>query len=132
MRSIRTAALAVLTSPLFLASSSPAAPATELSDAIRAVFATRGEVYQPQLAVEADGTVLVVWREGGGRASDLFIAHRGADGSFTAPTRVNHEPGSVGGLGLQHPQVLEQVPDFGQAPGCIPVFLREKPDHVLV
>ncbi len=60
----------------------------------------QGPVAQPQLIVEADGSVLLVWRREGDEGSDLFAAKRHEDGSFSEPTQINDVPGSVSGYDL--------------------------------
>lgn len=53
------------------------------------------EIFEPQLVVEADGTLLLIWREKVEAGFDLFSAHRTDDGAFSEPFRINDEPGSV-------------------------------------
>lgn len=59
-----------------------------------------GPVAQPQLILEEDGTLLVVWRGEGDEGSDLYIAERHSDGSFSPTTRVNDVAGTVSGYDL--------------------------------
>ena len=53
------------------------------------------EIFEPQLVLEADGTLLLIWRQKGADGFDLFSSHRSADGSFSEPERINDEPGTV-------------------------------------
>jgi hypothetical protein len=59
------------------------------------------EVYLPQFAGGADGTLYVVWSERGeGRGSNLFIARRGEDGVFEPQVQINDAPSTVSGGSL--------------------------------
>lgn len=97
-----TTALALLI-PLALAgcAAEPASPGEDAS-APAAVsqpidfggFAAR-EVFEPQLAIDTDGTLLMIWRQKGEEGDDLYCAHRTEGGALSAPVRINDEPGTV-------------------------------------
>jgi hypothetical protein len=72
----------------------PAAAAGWLAEPTPPVLASR-RVYQPQLAVAADGTLLLVWREKGEQGSDLYLSRLSAGGAASEPVRINDRPGSV-------------------------------------
>ncbi len=72
-----------------------------------AAFAER-EVFEPQLVSEYDdGTLLMVWRQKGESGFDLFAARHTGDGSFSEPTRINDEPGTV--YGYPHDEMRASV-----------------------
>ena len=57
-------------------------------------------VAQPQLAVEEDGTLLLVWRHPGEEGSDLYIARLSKGLEFSRPVRINDRPATVSGADL--------------------------------
>src|SRR5215218_7087888 len=51
---------------------------------------------QPQAAIDAKGTIHLVYYKGAPSGGDLFYVRRGtADAGFSTPLRVNSEPGSA-------------------------------------
>jgi hypothetical protein len=70
------------------------APPPEPAGVDIAGFASR-QVFEPQLVAEADGTLLMVWRQRAEEGFDLFAARRTRQGSFSEATRINDEPGTV-------------------------------------
>lgn len=47
-------------------------------------------VYQSQLVLQSDGSLLLIWVQKGLYALDLFVARQQADGAFSHPLRINH------------------------------------------
>ena len=93
----------VIAAALLAACAPEAPPAPTISPAVAAdwqveptppVLASR-RVHQMQLAVNADGTLLLVWREKGEKGSDLYLSRRSAAGPTSEPVRINDLPGSV-------------------------------------
>ena len=54
------------------------------------------EVYEPQLLVERDGTLMLVWRQKTEDGFDLYVAHRIAEGGLAEPMQINDQPPTVG------------------------------------
>jgi len=51
---------------------------------------------QPQAAIDARGTIHLIYYKGPASGGDLFYVRRGAaDAAFSAPIRINSEPGSA-------------------------------------
>jgi hypothetical protein len=73
-----------------------AIPARSAADVPRVTLVrTPGGGIQPQVAVDATGGVHVLYFKGDAAAGDLFYAHRDAGGGWSAPLRVNSQPGSA-------------------------------------
>lgn len=72
----------------------PEAAAGWLAEPTPPALASR-RVFQLQLAVAADGTLLQVWREKGEKGSDLYLSRRPVGGVSSEPVRINDLPGSV-------------------------------------
>jgi hypothetical protein len=64
-------------------------------EAERVKPAPRRGFHAPQLALETDGTVLMLWAHPAEKGHDLFVAHRLKGDQLSQPTRVNDQPGSV-------------------------------------
>ncbi len=93
------ACVAVISGLLLTACGVSEAPQSE-ADAAGNEIDPFSTVAQPQLAVEADGTVLLVWRHPRESGSDLYVARRADDGTFSVPVRINDQPGTVSGADL--------------------------------
>ena len=48
-------------------------------------------VYQSQLVIQSDGSLLLVWVQKGSYDLDLFVARQQQDGQFARPVRVNQQ-----------------------------------------
>lgn len=72
------------------------------------------EVYLPQFAGGADGSLYIVWREPAEeRGGNLFISRRTESGVFEPPVRINDLEGTVGGGSLDEGRAAVAVGDDG-------------------
>ena len=72
------------------------------------------EVYRPQFASGADGSLYIVWRERGEeRGANLYISHYGEGGVFEPQVQINDVPGSVGGSSLDEERASVAIGDNG-------------------
>lgn len=55
-------------------------------------LAAADDVYQPQLFVQPNGSLMLVWVQSGAHDLDLFVASQHSTGNFSHPTRINHAP----------------------------------------
>jgi len=53
-------------------------------------LASQNGVYQAQLVLQPDGSLLLVWVQRDAEELDLFVARQQADGLFGSPVRINH------------------------------------------
>jgi hypothetical protein len=64
------------------------------------VVSTPGDGLQPDALVDAQGTIHLVYLKGDPKACDVFYVHRAAgEPVFSAPQRVNSQPGSAVAIG---------------------------------
>ncbi len=69
---------------------SPAAPTSQPASGSGFSFLfSRGKIAQTQVALEADGTLILVWVEKGAAGTALFAAHRKTGKSFSEPVMIN-------------------------------------------
>ncbi len=72
------------------------------------------QVYLPQFAGGADGSLYVVWREPAEeRGGNLFISRRTEAGVFEPPVRINDMEGTVGGGSLDEGRAAVAVGEDG-------------------
>ena len=71
------------------------------SDAFSFLSSLEG-VYQSQLELQADGSLLLVWVQKGQSGLDLFVARQNAEGTFSSPLQINQRAvGSYTGDGAR-------------------------------
>ena len=80
--------LALLGSAAVSAESQPAAA----TDGRFAFLTDTQGIHQSQLLVQADGSLLLVWVQKGSDSTGLYAAREQADGSFSAPLKINRNP----------------------------------------
>jgi hypothetical protein len=95
---LKSPCLYLLFAALALSSACASQPATSPGaspDAFDLSWLAERPVHEPRVVLDAEGSMLLVWRQKTAAGSDLFLARRNADGTFADPMRVNDEPDTV-------------------------------------